>query len=184
MPQTVTFNAYGKGSKGTSYGNGNVTIPVTASMSTTVDRFSHYGIFTATDVAEDSIYGMNNSGNAFDDASAISTIMPFRTYMAPAKTHKETPSVINIAEPTGIDKIKPEAGEDDDDDTATEDGITVRPISDRRVRIESTVTTTMNVYTTTGQLYRTLDIQPGTAVYSGFQQGAYLFGKTKVMIGK
>lgn len=185
-PQTVTFNAYGKGSKGTSYGN--ITIPVTASMSTTVDGFSHYGIFTATGVAEGSIYGMNNSGNAFDDASAISTIMPFRTYMAPvvsgAKTHKEAPSVINIAEPTGIDKIKPEAGGDDDDDQASEDHISVRPISDRRVRIESTVTTTMNVYTTTGQLYRTLDIQPGTAVYSGFQQGAYLFGKTKVMIGK
>ena len=123
---------------------------------------------------------MNDKGNAFiSETSTATSIMPFRTYMT-AKTTKAkalsyAPSMIKIAESTGIDKITPEIGVADKDD-ATGSYLIVRPINNNKVRIES------NVYTITGQLYRILDVIPGNSVYSGFQQGAYIFGKAKIMV--
>ena len=182
--QTVAFNAYGYENMETSYGS--ITIPVTKQMATTKDGYSHCGTFTATDIKKDAIYGMNDKGNAFiSDATTATSVMPFRTYMT-AKTTKAkalsyAPSMIKIAESTGIDKITPEIGVADKDE-ATGSYLIVRPLTNNKVRIESNISTTIYVYTITGQLYRILDVIPGNSVYSGFQQGAYVFGKTKIMV--
>ena len=182
--QTVAFNAYGYENIETSYGS--IAIPVTKQMATTKDGYSHCGTFSATDIKKDAIYGMNDKGNAFiSDATTATSVMPFRTYMT-AKTTKAkamsyAPYMIKIAESTGIDKITPEIGVADKDE-ATGSYLIVRPLTNNKVRIESNISTTIYVYTITGQLYRILDVIPGNSVYSGFQQGAYVFGKTKIMV--
>lgn len=182
--QTVAFNAYGYENMETSYGS--ITIPVTKQMATTKDGYTHCGTFAAKDIKKDAIYSMNDKGNAFiSETSTATSIMPFRTYMT-AKTTKAkalsyAPSMIKIAESTGIDKITPEIGVADKDD-ATGSYLIVRPINNNKVRIESNISTTIYVYTITGQLYRILDVIPGNSVYSGFQQGAYIFGKAKIMV--
>ena len=182
--QTVAFNAYGYENMETSYGS--ITIPVTKQMATTKDGYTHCGTFAAKDIKKDAIYGMNDKGNAFISESATATsVMPFRTYMTAettkAKALSYAPYMIKIAEPTGIDKITPEIGVADKDD-ATGSYLIVRPINNNKVRIESNISTTIYVYTITGQLYRILDVIPGNSVYSGFQQGAYIFGKAKIMV--
>ena len=180
--QTIAFNAYGKTQNGnTSYGT--ITVPVTKAMQTVKDGYAHNGTFAAVEVSEGKVYGINNGGTAFDDASALSTIMPFRTYMsvetAGTMTSPAYSSLINISELKG-GTISPDAM--DDEDNAQNDGIIVRPIGGQRVRVESTVRTRMNVVTAVGQLYRILDVQPGIATYSGFQPGLYIFGKTKIIV--
>ena len=182
--QTVTFNAYGDNHTGdTSYGA--ITIPVTKGMATTVGgKYSHLGTFSAINVSNGNVYGMNDSGTAFDDASSLSTVTPFRTYMSPTATRSNArydyTSVINIAE-QNADNIMPDM-EENEDDAQTEDHITVRAIGNQRVRIESTMATRLNVVTVAGQLYRILDVQPGIATYSDFQPGLYIFGTTKVIV--
>lgn len=182
--QTVAFNAYGYENMETSYGP--ITIPVTKQMATTKDGYSHCGTFSAKDIKKDAIYSMNDKGNAFiSEASTATSVMPFRTYMTAettkAKALSYAPSMIKIAESTGIDKITPEIGVADKDE-ATGSYLIVRPLTNNKVRIESNISTTIYVYTITGQLYRILDVIPGNSVYSGFQQGAYIFGKTKIMV--
>lgn len=182
--QTVAFNAYGYENMETSYGS--ITIPVTKQMATTKDGYTHCGTFAAKDIKKDAIYSMNDKGNAFiSEASTATSVMPFRTYMT-AKTTKAkamsyAPYMIKIAESTGIDKIIPEIGVADKDE-AIGSYLIVRPLTNNKVRIESNISTTIYVYTITGQLYRILDVIPGNSVYSGFQQGAYIFGKTKIMV--
>ena len=181
--QVITFNAYGTGS-GNGASNGSVTIPVTADMSTTVSGgYAHRGTFADVKVANGYVYGINNAGTAFDDASAISTVTPFRTYMVPVasgtRAGSAVHSVINIAE-LSSGEIMPGAKDNGGDDVS--DYIIVRPVGNQRVRIESTVATQLHVVTPAGQLYRILDVQPGTATYSGFQPGLYIFGHTKVAI--
>ena len=180
--QTIAFNAYGKTQNGnTSYGT--ITVPVTKTMQTVKDGYAHSGTFAAVEVSKGKVYGINKGGTAFDDASALSTVMPFRTYMsvttAGTMASPAYSSLINISELKG-GTISPDAM--DDEDNAQNDGIIVRPIGGQRVRVESTVRTRMNVVTAVGQLYRILDVQPGTATYSGFQPGLYIFGKTKVIV--
>ena len=180
--QTIAFNAYGKTQNGnTSYGT--ITVPVTKPMQTVEDGYAHNGTFAAVEVSEGKVYGINKGGTAFDDASALSTVMPFRTYMSVttngATASPAYSSLINISELKG-GTISPDAM--DDEDNAQNDGIIVRPIGGQRVRVESTVRTRMNVVTAVGQLYRILDVQPGIATYSGFQPGLYIFGKTKIIV--
>ena len=180
--QTIAFNAYGKTQNGnTSYGT--ITVPVTKTMQTVEDGYAHNGTFAAVEVSEGKVYGINKGGTAFDDASALSKVMPFRTYMsvttAGAMAGPAYSSLINISELKG-GTISPDAM--DDEDNAQNDGIIVRPIGGQRVRVESTVRTRMNVVTAVGQLYRILDVQPGIATYSGFQPGLYIFGKTKIIV--
>ena len=183
--QSITFNAYGADNT-SAIVSGTVVIPVTGTMETAVEGYSHQGTFSAMSVKDGSVYGMNSTGTAFDDASSISTIMPFRTYLAPAAKASEArrASVVYIAEASGIDRIVPETVSDSEEDGASGDFFRVIPIGEHRVRIESSRAMTLNVVTATGQLYRILDVRPGSAVYSGFMPGIYLFGNVKVMVQK
>lgn len=194
--QTVTFHAYGEASDKAS--RKAIVIPVTKNMGTeNISGFSHRGTFAAQQVGNGT-FGMNDNGTAFvatsgsasasTPGSALShtTVMPFRTYMAPASQQARVRStdatkVIRISETTGIDKIEPEANGNDEDTPAGE-YLLIRPIGDHRVSIESTYATQLKVFSTTGQLHRILDVQPGTATYSGFPDGIYIFGKSKIMV--
>ena len=183
--QTITFHAFGEKRAGENVKKA-IEIPISANMETHVNGFYHRGTFAAKQVANGTIYGMNADGTAFKDDSQLEAIMPFRTYMTSISTNArtrsaDTPSVIHIAETTGIDKIQPEVN-GNGEDTPEGDELIVRPIPEHRVRIESTYATQLKVFSTTGQLYRILDVQPGTAIYSGFHPGFYIFGKTKVMV--
>lgn len=180
--QTITFHAYGEASDEAS--RKAIVIPVTQNMGTeNISGFSHRGTFAAQQVANGTL-GMNDNGTAFVATSG--TVMPFRTYMAPASQQARVRStdetkVIRISETTGIDRIELEANGNDEDTPAGE-YLLIRPIGAHRVSIESTYATQLKVFSTTGQLHRILDVQPGTATYSGFPDGIYIFGKSKIMV--
>lgn len=182
--QTVTFHAFGNENE-TEPADKAIVIPITQAMTTQHNGYYHVGSFAATKVANGTIYGMNAVGTAFDDASTLQTVMPFRTYMTTLMTNARTrstdaPSVIRIAETTGIEKI--ESDVNGNDDTPAGESLFIRPIGAHRIRIESTYSTQLQVFSTTGQLYRILDVRPGTATYSGFPDGIYIFGNRKILV--
>ena len=191
--QTITFHAFGEGYSGDdAEKKGTIVIPKTeemktlpAEMKTATSGYAHMGTFAAREVAEGTVYGMNAQGTAFEDASTLATVMPFRTYMAKTQTAAQSrsanPSVIHIAETTGIDRIEPEVN-GNEEDSESGDYLIIRSIGSRRVRVESSYSIQLKVFASTGQLYRILDVQPGTATYSGFHPGLYIFGKAKVIV--
>lgn len=182
-PQTITFHAYGSASEEPQ--KKAIVIPITADMKTVSNGYTHRGTFAAKEVANGDIYALNTEGTAFCNTATSLTIMPFRTYLTKESTNagtrsSEAPSVIRISETTDIDKIEPEIN--GNDDTPAGESLFIRPIGAHRVRIESTYSTQLQVFSTTGQLYRILDVRPGTATYSGFPDGIYIFGKAKVLV--
>lgn len=182
-PQTITFHAYGSASEEPQ--KKAIVIPITADMKTISNGYAHRGTFTAKEVANGGIYALNTEGTAFSNTATSQTIMPFRTYMTTLMTNdrtrsSEVPSVIRISETTGIDRIEPEIN--GNDDTPAGESLFIRPIGAHRVRIESTYSTQLQVFSITGQLYRILDVRPGTATYSGFPGGIYIFGNRKIMV--
>ena len=180
-PQTITFHAYANMEPQKSA----IVIPVTTDMQTVSNGYAHRGTFAAKKVANGGIYAINAEGTEFSNTATSQTVMPFRTYLTKESTNagtrsSEVPSVIRISETTGIDKIEPEIN--GNDDTPAGESLFVRPIGAHRVSIESTYATQLKVFSTTGQLHRILDVQPGTATYSGFPDGIYIFGKAKVLV--
>ena len=180
-PQTITFNAYANKEPQ----NSAFVIPITADMKTVSNGYAHRGTFAAKEVANGGIYALNTEGTAFCNTATSQTVMPFRTYLTKESTNagarsSAVPSVIRISETTGIDRIEPEIN--GNDDTPAGESLFIRPIGAHRVRIESTYATQLQVFSTTGQLYRILDVRPGTATYSGFPDGIYIFGKAKVLV--
>ena len=182
-PQTITFHAYGLASEEPQ--KKAIVIPITADMKTVSNGYAHRGTFAAKEVANGGIYALNAEGTAFSNTETSQTVMPFRTYLTKESTNagarsSAVPSVIRISETTGIDRIEPEIN--GNDDTPAGESLFIRPIGAHRVRIESTYSTLLQVFSTTGQLYRILDVRPGTATYSGFPDGIYIFGKAKVLV--
>ena len=180
-PQTITFHAYANMEPQKSA----IVIPVTTDMQTVSNGYAHRGTFAAKKVANGGIYAINAEGTEFSNTATSQTVMPFRTYLTKESTNagtrsSEVPSVIRISETTGIDKIEPEIN--GNEDTPAGESLFVRPIGAHRVSIESTYATQLKVFSTTGQLHRILDVQPGTATYSGFPDGIYIFGKSKIMV--
>ena len=184
--QTITFHAFGESYTGDdAKAKGAIVIPMTEEMKTAASGYAHMGTFAARKVAEGAVYGMNAQGTAFEDASTQATVMPFRTYMAKPQTAAQTrsanPSVIHIAETTGIDRIEPEVN-GNEEDSESGDHLIIRSIGSRRVKVESTYSIQLKVFASTGQLYRILDVKPGTATYSGFHPGLYIFCDRKIMV--
>ena len=180
-PQTITFHAYANKEPQKSA----IVIPITADMKTVSNGYAHRGTFAAKEVANGGIYALNTEGTAFSNTATSQIVMPFRTYLTKESTNagvrsSAVSSVIRISETTGIDRIEPEIN--GNDDTPTGESLYIRPIGAHRVRIESTYATQLQVFSTTGQLYRILDVRPGTATYSGFPDGIYIFGKAKVLV--
>lgn len=182
-PQTITFHAYGSASEEPQ--KKAIVIPITKDMKTESNGYAHRGTFAAKEVANGGIYALNTEGTAFSNTATSQTVMPFRTYLTTESTNAgarstDAPSVIRIAETTGIDRIEPEIN--GNDDTPAGESLFIRPIGAHRVRIESTYSTQLQVFSTTGQLYRILDVRPGTAIYSGFPDGIYIFGNRKILV--
>ena len=182
-PQTITFHAYGLASEEPQ--KKAIVIPITADMKTVSNGYAHRGTFAAKEVANGGIYALNTEGTAFSNTATSQIVMPFRTYLTKESANagarsSEAPSVIRISETTGIDRIEPEIN--GNDDTPAGESLFIRPIGAHRVRIESTYATQLQVFSTTGQLYRILDVRPGTATYSGFPDGIYIFDKAKVLV--
>ena len=180
-PQTITFHAYANMAPQ----NSAIVIPITTDMQTVSNGYAHRGTFAAREVANGGIYALNTEGTAFSNTATSQTVMPFRTYLTTESTNagarsSAVPSIIRISETTGIDRIEPEINVNDD--TPAGESLFIRPIGAHRVRIESTYATQLQVFSTTGQLYRILDVRPGTATYSGFPDGIYIFGKAKVLV--
>lgn len=180
-PQTITFHAYANMEPQKSV----IVIPITKDMQTVSDGYAHRGTFAAKKVANGGIYALNTEGTAFSNTATSQTVMPFRTYLTTESTNagarsSAVPSIIRISETTGIDRIEPEIN--GNDDTPAGESLFIRPIGAHRVRIESTYATQLKVFSTTGQLYRILDVRPGTATYSGFPDGIYIFGNRKIMV--
>lgn len=180
-PQTITFHAYANKEPQ----NSAIVIPITADMKTVSNGYAHRGTFAAKKVANGDIYAINAEGTGFCNTATSQIVMPFRTYLTTESTNAGTrssavPSVIRISETTGIDRIEPEIN--GNEDTPAGESLFIRPIGAHRVRIESTYATQLQVFSTTGQLYRILDVRPGTATYSGFPDGIYIFGKAKVLV--
>lgn len=180
-PQTITFHAYANMAPQ----NSAIVIPITTDMQTVSNGYAHRGTFAAREVANGGIYALNTEGTAFSNTATSQTVIPFRTYLTKESTNagarsSAVPSVIRISETTGIDRIEPEINVNDD--TPAGESLFIRPIGAHRVRIESTYATQLKVFSTTGQLYRILDVRPGTATYSGFPDGIYIFGKAKVLV--
>lgn len=180
-PQTITFHAYANMEPQKKA----IVIPITTDMQTVSDGYAHRGTFAAREVANGGIYAINAEGTGFCNTATSQTVMPFRTYLTTESTNAGTrssavPSVIRISETTGIDRIEPEIN--GNDDTPAGESLFIRPIGAHRVRIESTYATQLQVFSTTGQLYRILDVRPGTATYSGFPDGIYIFGNRKIMV--
>lgn len=180
-PQTITFHAYANMAPQ----NSAIVIPITADMKTVSNGYAHRGTFAAKKVANGGIYALNAEGTAFCNTATSQTVMPFRTYLTSENTNARArssavPSIIRISETTGIDRIEPEINVNDD--TPAGESLFIRPIGAHRVRIESTYATQLQVFSTTGQLYRILDVRPGTSTYSGFPDGIYIFGKAKVLV--
>ena len=180
-PQTITFHAYANMAPQ----NSAIVIPITTDMQTVSNGYAHRGTFAAKKVANGDIYAINTEGTEFCNTATSQIVMPFRTYLTTESTNagarsSAVPSVIRISETTGIDRIEPEINVNDD--TPAGESLFIRPIGAHRVRIESTYATQLKVFSTTGQLYRILDVRPGTATYSGFPDGIYIFGKAKVLV--
>ena len=180
-PQTITFHAYANMEPQKSA----IIIPITKDMQTISNGYAHRGTFAAKKVANGGIYALNTEGTAFSNTATSQIVMPFRTYLTKESTNagarsSAVPSIIRISETTGIDRIEPEIN--GNDDTPAGESLFIRPIGVHRVRIESTYSTQLQVFSTTGQLYRILDVRPGTATYSGFPDGIYIFGKAKVLV--
>lgn len=180
-PQTITFHAYANKEPQ----NSAIVIPITKDMKTVSNGYAHRGTFAAKKVANGDIYAINAEGTGFCNTATSQIVMPFRTYLTTESTNAGTrssavPSVIRISETTGIDRIEPEIN--GNEDTPAGESLFIRPIGAHRVRIESTYSTQLQVFSTTGQLYRILDVRPGTATYSGFPDGIYIFGNRKIMV--
>lgn len=188
-PQTITFSAT------------NAAIYVTDdSLSTgykVVNKdnrdYIHCGAMMndANEISSDLKYAIalnDESEDNIGDAFKIATpIYPFRTYIVNA-AHSNTggakaatyadfqagqPEVIYI-DGLGISLEEKGIEEPETEEVIESNGMRIYPASNRRIVVESTYATTVNVYSASGQLVRVLDVRPGTSIYSGFASGIYV----------
>ena len=185
-PQTVTFNAYGPNRGDVRNNAAEIKIPVDGTVKMQTDdanaTYAHVGTFMAMKGAQ---YSINAGGTAFEKSGA--TVLPFRTYMtataasASANTRAlATDDIIYI----GGEKvdIPSEPLYPEDTETVSDSYVKVYPVGKGRIAVESTYALTLSVHTLSGQLYRILDVRPGTTVYSGFPAGIYVVCNKKVRV--
>jgi len=179
--QTVTFEwaeSERSGSSTVSIDGTHNTIPVTddqaQAMTTTVSSAVHKATFAA--IVNETAYGMNSEGTAFDDG--IHNVLPFRTYMTTSSSAK--PRYILIAQDGKAEEIDVEEDKDISESLNTPHLIIYPQGSS--IIVESTYATTLKVYTTGGQLVRGLNITEGVNKFDDFQTGIYIVGKTKLRI--
>lgn len=177
--QTVTFNAYGIES-----GNDKeVVIPVDTLMQTPDNadpkqvRYLHTGTFMTLNTAD---YGINASGTSFSNTDKV--VMPFRTYMATASgmAHAKSIFIGSLSTAHPKEEMLSEYG-DDPEKNISESGMAIYS-KGNRIIVRSTYDTVLRVHSLSGRLLRILDVRNGINTYSGFQQGIYIVGTTKLYV--
>jgi len=155
------------------------TVPVTDDQ-LSMTNTQHKATFAALTTEANGAYIMNSDGTAFtNDAAGI--VLPFRTYMTVSSPAK--PRYILITQGGITEEIEVDEDEDEDiSESFNTPHLIVYPIGNGRICIESNYSTTINVYTTGGQLVRTLDIEEGINTFQDFQTGIYIIGNKKVML--
>lgn len=149
---------------------------------------SKYAIALKSDAADDD----EAAATLGDRFTANAPIYPFRAYMtsaaasAPAKAGYQNFQENNEAEviyisALGISLEDKGIEEPETEDVIESDGLRIYP-SGKRIVVESTYDTTLNVYSAGGQLVRVLDVRRGTSIYSGFASGIYLIDSKKLML--
>ncbi len=193
-PQKITFSATNADIAVTSD-----ALPLTVqTVNSGTQDYAHYGAMM-NDANEDgeSKYAIAlndvNEDNTGDLFKMGSPIYPFRSYIlntahsdggakasAYADIAYEKPEVIYI-DGLGISLEDKGIAEPETEDVIESNGMKIYP-SGRRIVVESTYATTINVYTSSGQLVRVLDVRPGTSIYSGFASGVYVVEQKKMML--
>ena len=149
---------------------------------------SKYAIALKSDAADED----EATATLGDRFTANAPIYPFRAYMtsaaasAPAKAGYQNFQENNEAEviyisALGISLEDKGIEEPETEDVIESDGLRIYP-SGKRIVVESTYDTTLNVYSAGGQLVRVLDVRRGTSIYSGFASGIYLIDSKKLML--
>ena len=128
-----------------------------------------------------------------DDASTVlgekfvagKHVYPFRGYMTVgsvstggakaasyADFQEDAPEAIYIST-LGIGLEEKGISEPETEEVIESNGMRIYP-SGKRIVVESTYATTVNVYSANGKLVRVLDVRPGTSIFSGFATGIYV----------
>ena len=188
-PQTITFNAYGPESDEENK-SATVSIPVTPVMTTAAgegaNAYNHIGTYMLTEQSE-TVYSMNDAGTAFDSNTAA--VLPFRTYMTTGVISDSKAAGPQLAKQIFIgslgaarqEKIGSDEQPGDPDKGVKGPHLYIYP-KGKRVIIDSTYPTTLQMYTIGGNLMRIFDVRPGINTYSGFLPGIYIFGTTKLLV--
>ena len=149
---------------------------------------SKYAIALKSDAADDD----EAAATLGDRFTANAPIYPFRAYMtsaaasAPAKAgyqnfQENNENEVIYISALGISLEDKGIEEPETEDVIESDGLRIYP-SGKRIVVESTYDTTLNVYSAGGQLVRVLDVRRGTSIYSGFASGIYLIDSKKLML--
>ena len=149
---------------------------------------SKYAIALKSDAADDD----EAAATLGDRFTANAPIYPFRAYMTSAAASASAKAgyqnfqenneneVIYISA-LGISLEDKGIEEPETEDVIESDGLRIYP-SGKRIVVESTYDTTLNVYSAGGQLVRVLDVRRGTSIYSGFASGIYLIDSKKLLL--
>ena len=149
---------------------------------------SKYAIALKSDAADED----EATATLGDRFTANAPIYPFRAYMtsaaasAPAKAgyqnfQENNENEVIYISALGISLEDKGIEEPETEDVIESDGLRIYP-SGKRIVVESTYDTTLNVYSAGGQLVRVLDVRRGTSIYSGFASGIYLIDSKKLML--
>lgn len=152
--------------------------------------YSYYGAYSNDEV--DNKYAIELKSDA-DDASTVlgekfvagKHVYPFRGYMTVgsvstggakaasyADFQEDAPEAIYIST-LGIGLEEKGISEPETEEVIESNGMRIYP-SGKRIVVESTYATTVNVYSANGKLVRVLDVRPGTSIFSGFATGIYV----------
>lgn len=149
---------------------------------------SKYAIALKSDAADED----EAAATLGDRFTANAPIYPFRAYMtaaaasAPAKAgyqnfQENNENEVIYISALGISLEDKGIEEPETEDVIESDGLRIYP-SGKRIVVESTYDTTLNVYSAGGQLVRVLDVRRGTSIYSGFASGIYLIDSKKLLL--
>ena len=89
-----------------------------------------------------------------------------------ADMQEDAPEAIYIST-LGIGLEEKGISEPETEEVIESNGMRIYP-SGKRIVVESTYATTVNVYSANGKLVRVLDVRPGTSIFSGFATGIYV----------
>lgn len=155
-------------------------------------RYTHYAAFMNEEGDETGTYAIalkessDDPDHLGDKFSLGATVYPFRAKIVSeaasntggakaasyADMQEDAPEAIYISA-LGISLEDKGISEPETEEVIESNGMRIYP-SGKRIVVESSYATTVNVYTLGGKLVRVLDVRPGTSVFSGFATGVYV----------